>query len=358
MFLASCSSITTEKDSSVAEEESIEVSSTIPKFVEWNPRYTWEEFVISASSDIMTEDNLESFYIWFRKEQEMPIILLEGEGNSLFALIEAEGTTFKVISFDLSEIYDFSAVTSSIEFYDFLETDLDNDGSNELQAFLEISGMAPADDGMRPVHFIKSLVFDWDNEQISYNSQLSQAYNEEIGSASSDANESGIALLNKKYHHLEESDQDHKSIMMSSLIMDMGINAENDESERGFQKISREAEGSYVIYTSFVGRKFFTANEEHSFSELDDLSSSYYPIMIDAYQMTDIYTIQNARVENDVISLSLALIKSESDGLLNEPGESVQAIFTYENGEWILRSNEAYWATEAYSQNFKVIADD
>ena len=350
-----------EEEAAEESADSGESSADVPEQIEWNPRYTWEEFAVASSSDVMPDEDLQSHYAWFQGDEESPVIVMEGTDNSIVVLDPTEDTNFDVTILDKAEIYDFNPNTVSIEFYDFFVMDFDEDEEQELLILIEVVGMAPAEDGMRPVQFITSVAIEYQDGEIILNEEMADEYNQEIGATTTDVELATLELLGQKYNHMAYLDES-QSDLFGDIIDDMDIHSENADDENGFRRFSEE-DGERVRYASSVGQYHFVSSPDNGWPDLEDISESDYPVVVSLYQMLDVYSIQSIEIEESNMMVSAKLIKTEQDGLVDS-GESKNFKFSYSDSEWIL-SEDQYkdgtfqnYNTIANSQDYPVIQDE
>lgn len=348
----------TDTPTEVAEEE-VTTEDVIPKFIEFNPRYTWEECAFSASQDVFPQADLNTYAIWDKEEYGLPMIVLVSSENDFILLSEPDDEldagSFQVTRLEIPADAGFGSASLSYTYYRMFPEDVDGDGTEEYIMSADIQGMGPSDDGMRPVRFLKSIVFSADEFKLSYNASLTDQYNKEMETSEIFINEPLTSLLNKKYQEVSVMEPGlEKQLLLQTLIVDMGIASENYESANRFGPVAEEPEGTYVVYASSVGAKYFvSAREENGFEGMPEISEDHYPLMIDSYQMTDFYTITSARVEGAEISMSvLPLDASETEA------EGGDIHFAYNNEYWILVNNGNKWFPETARSGLQKIQDD
>lgn len=359
------SEISTEAPVFEEEEEVIGVS-----FIESEPTYTWEEFAVSSENDVFPEDDLNTYYIYEYQENQEPIIVLISDYNNDIKYLLASGSNeqpgFDIKNIELPESSVLSRDRTFSTFdYSFFVTDIDTNGDLELVITGEINGVTEADDGdgTKLTHFVKAAVLLFEGEELIFNQTLTNEYNQMIGATEDDIEESLMSILFRKYYLLDTQDTYKTREILKGLFEDMDILSKNDESPNGFVKVDREPDGSFVIYSSFEGIKYFVNEDDHLFSEIDEVYLTNYPVMIDSYQMVDAYTFESVRIEEEEISMTLVMVKSEQEGLIDEEkGEKLSLLFQRVDDFWLMTAtNNSYsdfWVTEAASKDFKRINDD
>ncbi|MEL7002299.1 MAG: hypothetical protein AAFN93_06140 [Bacteroidota bacterium] len=339
-------------------EEVATASNETPELIAFNPSYTWEEFAISSAADVFSESELNDYGIWNFDDQSYPVIILISDQNEFVVLSESDDEldegAFKVTPLNLPETSGFvKAATLSYGYYEFFSKDINGDGTDEYVISAEVSGMAGTDDGMRSVNYIKSAVFSRQDYSISYSQEMSDQYNEEVGTKEDYVNESMVDLISKKYYNLHtKPDGLEKTAMMRSLIEDMGIVATTRDDETAFGKVDKTDEG-YVIYVSFVGTRYFITSPTNTLPALKTVDSDFYPLMIDEYQMTDIYSFISARVDDGEVQMLLDS-RPESESATG----TLSLNFTHNGEHWILSDDGAKWLQEGVRKGLERIQDE
>lgn len=202
---------------------------------------------------------------------------------------------------------------STTVFFEIHEVLINEMGQNDFIVTAEISGNTEAPDGFRRFKKMQSDVFIIKEDNLEFSSDLTAAYNKNVGNImEEDTNDDIVTHLYKK--HGRNLLKDNPRDAMKDILNDMNIiSKSNDNSPNEFQQVESTPEGSYV-YQGYEGEMYFVNDSRNSFNYgLENISAYDYPLYLEFAHDSYVYKVDKIDFIEDFIHMDFKLINIASE---------------------------------------------
>ena len=312
--------------------------------ITYNPRYTYEEWISSLSDRLFKEDNVEILAVMELDDPAENVDILFAvetlEGPGFYRLVQRPED---LVDFQTVEIHPESVIGTyaknpsiSSEIYKLQYYDVDYDEIPEILASSTVFGMVGAEDGMVPFDKIQHDVFEFENDQVSFDLQRTRGFNQEYGieldgMESPDPN----LYLYQKYFESLDKQYDYREVI--NLITDMGVGLNSLDTDQTTFLPVREMEEDYVfdLGYNYYEVKIITTPGQIEFKE--DMGMNF-PFLFVEDHGEYLYSIEQIKLEEEIITMTLdRLYYDDYSGQIDRSQtDPINVTFQNWNGNWVM----------------------
>ena len=340
-------------DSTQTDEMTANTPEAPPTEFQRDPTATSEDFAYSVAGSAFPDDDLGFVAEWPLEGKDLPIIFFNLQYSPAWhVLIPNAADNFEYTLQEVALPDDSPWMrhqnTAAVEIYRTGLEPVDEAGGEDFVVSTELSGVMPAEDGMAMMKFIKAAVLRYKNGEVKYMPKLSVGYNGYIGATEEDVNLSTMEIATIKYPNLNGEVLDTPPAKeIAALLVDLRL-APNEEfgGNNELNWVSPTVEDTYVRANSDETH-YFVISRDHSFPELSEFPSSWYPVYyITSEYDTYYFRVVAADVEGEEIIFRLVELDHtfEPTGettVLSVVEENDALLVSLESGATLMRNEDA-----------------